>query len=243
MEGLGAGRTEAQVSRENEAPRGGYLWEASAVRLGPPLPSPGLSPLICEAGDISRGRGLRLGCPRLVSLSQDQAPLHPPRSPPAPRHPSSLAHVCKEQSPAPNTPPVPPGHALLYCGASMGCTLRSGWPGRGGDGPGVGGREPGHPTAAGRGQGCALARSLPGPVLGSRGAAQVRTMTLSRHASSRHSNFGRRRTKAASSLLGWIDQQPRPPPGRPPGAEAGRPARHLLPMWPGHGHPRDPPPS
>lgn len=67
-------------------------------------------------------------------------------------------------------------------------------------------------------------KPAPGWSSAPQGAAQVGTMTLSRHASSSHSNFGAEGQRRRFILVG-LDQQPLPPPGRPPGAEAARPAR------------------
>lgn len=75
---------------------------------------------------------------------------------------------------------------------------------------------PGRPRARGpppaaQQQGTSLAGGRPwaGPPA-PRVAVQVGTMTLSRHASFSHSNFGAAGQGAVSSMLGWI-QQPRPP--------------------------------
>lgn len=164
--GAGSWQDRRQVSGGDEAHSGGYSGEASAVQPGPASPFSGpLSPRLRGGGHFLGPWPQAQKSPACVlvpgpsafftphSLCRLQAPLLPG------------SHVCTEQSPAPNT--GSPLHALQYRGASMGCTLHSGWPGSGGDRPGVGGRERGHLTTAGSGQGCALARSLPraGPQL------------------------------------------------------------------------------
>lgn len=242
MEGLGAGRTEAQVSRENEAPRGGYLWEASAVRLGPPPPfSWPLSSHLRGGGHFPRPWPQARVSPACV-LVPGPSTSSPPTLSAGSQAPLLPGSRVQRAEPSPQHAPRPPRacSAVLWGLHGVHTALRLAWERRG------------------RARGRRLRTWAPDrrrPRAGLRlGTKPARAgPRLPRGCPSANNDPFTSRLLPSQQLrppqdkgrfiLVGLDQQPRPPPGRPPGAEAGRPARHLLPMWPGHGHPRDPPPS
>ena len=185
------------------------LWASlpSAARVGEGFPT---------SWGVRSGLSLR---PRTKHL------LHPTPALLAPRHPAQQAsHVCEEPSPQHRDIGLSP----TELGGQRGT---SGWipvpaqPGRG-LAPGGEATSPGHSArcAAGRAASLAGGRPWAGPPA-PRVAVQVGTMTLSRHASFSHSNFGAAGQRGHFIIVG-LDQQPaRPEPHRPCPAQAPGPGR------------------
>lgn len=210
---FGGGRSSPGISR----------LAANALWSGPPIPSLGVSPLSCK------GRGgvpNILGCAvRPVSAAQDKAPASPhPSSPDTQASCPAGSHVCEEPSPQHRDIGLSPVELRGRRGTS-------GWipvlaqPGRG-LAPGGEAASPGHSArrAAGRAAGLAGGRPWAGPPA-PRVAVQVGTMTLSRHASFSHSNFGAAGQRGRFIIVG-LDQQPaRPEPRCPRPAQAPGPGR------------------